>query len=36
MDPDKIKDIKERIAPKEVKDIQIWLGITGYYRRFIE
>ena len=36
MDPGKISALKERISPKCVKDIQIFLGGSGYYRRFIK
>lgn len=36
MDPKKISAIKDRQVPKCVKDIQIFLGICGYYRRFIK
>ncbi len=33
--PDKIKCIKNFPAPTSVKQIQQFLGLTGYYRRFI-
>ena len=36
MDPEKISAIKDRREPKSVKDIQIFLGICGYYRKFIK
>ena len=36
MDPSKISALKDRKPPKNVKDIQIFLGICGYYRRFIK
>lgn len=35
MDPAKVSALKERKPPNCVKDIQIFLGGTGYYRRFI-
>ena len=34
--PDKIKDITEWPVPKNVTDIRSFMGITGYYRNFIE
>lgn len=34
-DPEKIVAIKNWPTPTNVKQIQSWLGITGYYRRFI-
>ena len=36
MDPKKISAIKDRKAPKNVKDVQVFLGICNYYRRFIK
>jgi hypothetical protein len=36
MDPDKIEAIKNRVAPKNIKQIQHFLGICNYYRRFIK
>ena len=36
MDPEKIKAIKDWKTPSKVVHIQQFLGITGYYRRFIE
>lgn len=36
IDPDKIKAILDWPIPKDVPDIQSFMGITGYYRRFIE
>ena len=36
MDPAKIAAIKERVAPKTVKQVQQFLGICNYYRRFIK
>lgn len=34
--PDKIKAISEFPVPKNAKDMKTFLGLTGYYRRFIE
>ena len=34
-DPDLIKSVINFPLPKKVKDIQSFLGLTGYYRRFI-
>ena len=36
VDPDKIKEINEWPFPKDVTDVRSFMGITGYYRRFIE
>lgn len=36
MDDSKIKAIKERIAPKTVNQLQQFLGICNYYRRFVK
>jgi hypothetical protein len=36
VDPDKIKAIMEWFVPKDVTDIRYFMGIIGYYQRFIE
>ena len=36
VDPDKIKAITKWIVPKNVTDIRSFMGIIGYYRKFIE
>jgi len=36
VDPDKIKAIMNWHVPKDVSDIRSFMGITGYYRKFIE
>ena len=36
VEPEKIKEIEERPVPKDIIDIQSFMGITGYYQRFIE
>ena len=36
INPEKIKAIEEWPVPKDVTDIRSCMGITGYYRRFIE
>jgi hypothetical protein len=36
VDPDKIKAIMNWPEPKDVSDIRSFMGITGYYRKFIE
>jgi hypothetical protein len=36
VDPEKTKAIMEWPIPKDVADIRSFMGITGYYRRFIE
>ena len=35
-DPKKITDVKKWPIPKRVKNIRSFLGLTGYYRRFIK
>ena len=34
-DPDNIKAIRERENPKKVKEVRSFLGMAGFYRRFI-
>jgi hypothetical protein len=36
VDPSKVQDVLSWNAPMSVSDIQIYLGLAGYYRRFIE
>jgi hypothetical protein len=36
VDPSKIEDVLSWNAPTSVGDIQSFLGLAGYYRRFIE
>ena len=36
VDPDKIKTIMEWRVPKNVAGIHSFMGLAGYYRRFIE
>jgi hypothetical protein len=36
VDPKKIKSIMEWVVPKDVANIRSFMGITDYYRRFIE
>ncbi|GKA64104.1 putative reverse transcriptase domain-containing protein [Tanacetum coccineum] len=36
MDPAKIKSIKDWASPKTITEIHQFLGLAGYYRRFIE
>ena len=36
MDPDNIREIIEWPYPKDVSDVRSFMGITGYYRKFIE
>jgi hypothetical protein len=35
-DPSKVQDVLSWKAPTSVSDIQSFLGLAGYYRRFIE
>jgi hypothetical protein len=36
VDPDKIKAIMDWPTPKDVSDIRSFMGMVGYYRRFIK
>ena len=36
VDPKKIQTIEDWPVPKDVTDVRSFMGITGYYRRFIE
>jgi hypothetical protein len=36
VDPDKIKSIMDWPTPKDVSDIISFMGLVGYYRRFIK
>ena len=36
VDPEKIKAIEDWPVPKDVTDVRYFMGINGYYRRFIE
>jgi hypothetical protein len=36
MDPSKVQNVLSWKAPMSVSDIQSFLGLAGYYRRFIE
>jgi hypothetical protein len=36
VDPDKIKSIMDWPTPKYVTDIRSFMGLAGYYRRFIK
>jgi hypothetical protein len=36
MDPSKVQDVLSWKAPTSVSDIQSFLRLDGYYRRFIE
>nr|GEU93738.1 reverse transcriptase domain-containing protein [Tanacetum cinerariifolium] len=36
VDPEKIESIKDWASPKSLTEIRQFLGLTGYYRRFIE
>ena len=36
MDPAKVTTIKNQARPKNVKDVQSFLGFANFYRRFIK
>ena len=36
LNPEKIEPITGRKPPRNIKEVQEWLGICGYYRRFIK
>ena len=36
MDPKKVEAITKKPIPKTVKEVQSFLGLTNYYRRFIK
>ncbi|GKC53591.1 putative reverse transcriptase domain-containing protein, partial [Tanacetum coccineum] len=36
VDPSKIEDVKKRKAPRTPTEVHSFLGLVGYYRRFIE
>ena len=36
VDPQNIKAISEWHVPKDVADIRSFMGLTGYYQRFIQ
>jgi hypothetical protein len=36
VDPSKVQDVLSWKAPTSVSDIQSFLGLAGYYQRFIE
>ena len=36
VDHDKIREIMEWLVPKDVSNVRSFMGITGYYRKFIK
>jgi len=35
-DPNKLRAVENFPVPKRVKDVQTFLGLAGYYQKFIE
>jgi len=35
-DPSKLHAVENFLAPKKIKDVQFFLGLAGYYQKFIE
>jgi len=36
VDPEKIRAIMEWVAPKSVDEVRCFMGLAGYYKRFIK
>jgi hypothetical protein len=36
VDPEKIKSIEEWSTPRNVAEVRSFMGLAGYYKRFIE
>ena len=36
MDPTKVESIMEWLVPTNVTQVHIFMGLVGYYRRFVE
>ena len=36
VDPSKVEAVKSWLVPKNIGEVRSFLGLTGYYRRFVE
>jgi hypothetical protein len=36
MDPEKVKAIMEWLVPKNAHEVRSFMGLAGYYKRFVE
>jgi hypothetical protein len=36
VDPEKVEAIREWLVPRNVEEVRYFMGLVGYYRRFID